>query len=119
MRGGHWKWEPYGQFLDSRGYIVIEPEFRGSTGLMLRWIHGSDQSDEVRAFDLPTLLLAIGGRDARVLPVHGHQLRDALQAAGRLPTWIEYPVEGHGWFYPHNRADFARRLQAFLAEHLR
>lgn len=221
VRGGHWQWEPYGQFLASRGYVVIEPEFRGSTGygwlhfragwkqwglsmqddvadalawaikaghvdasrvciagasyggyatlmglvrhpelyrcgvawaavtdprLMLRWIHGTDQSDEVRAFDLPTLvgdpvkdaaqleatspvaqapriraplLLAIGGRDARVLPVHGHQLRDALEAAGRPPTWIEYPDEGHGWFQPQNRADFARRLEAFLAEHLR
>ena len=221
LRGGHWHWEPHGQFLASRGYTVIEPEFRGSTGygwkhfragwkqwgltmqddvadavawavqaghtdakrvciagasyggyatlmglvrhpelyrcgaawaavtdprLMFRWIHGSDQSDEVRAYDLPTLvgdpekdaaqleatspvaqaariraplLLAIGGRDARVPAVHGHQLREALQAAGRPPTWIEYPEEGHGWFYPQNRADFARRLEAFLAEHLR
>lgn len=221
LRGGHWQWEPYAQFLASRGYVVVEPEFRGSTGfgrkhyragwkqwglsmqddvadavawavqaghsdakrvciagasyggyatlmglvrhpdlyrcgvawaavtdprLMLRWVHGSDQSDEVRAYDLPTLvgdpdkdaaqleatspvaqaariraplLLAIGSRDARVPPVHGHQLRDALQAAGRPPTWIEYPDEGHGWFYPQNRADFARRLEAFLAEHLR
>ncbi len=221
VRGGHWQWEAHGQFLASRGYTVIEPEFRGSTGygwkhfragwkqwglsmqddvadalawavkaghtdakrvciagasyggyatlmglvrhpelyrcgvawaavtdprLMFRWIHGTDQSDEVRAYSLPTLmgdpekdaaqleatspvaqaariraplLLAIGGRDARVPPVHGHQLRDALQAAGRPPTWIEYPDEGHGWYYPQNRADFARRLEAFLAEHLR
>jgi len=114
--------------------------------LMFRWIHGTDQSDEVRAYSLPTLmgdpekdaaqleatspvaqasriraplLLAIGGRDARVPPLHGYQLRDALQAAGRPPTWIEYPDEGHGWYYPQNRADFARRLEAFLAEHLR
>ena len=221
VRGGHWQWEAHAQFLASRGYTVIEPEFRGSTGygwkhfragwkqwglsmqddvadalawavkaghtdakrvciagasyggyatlmglvrhpelyrcgvawaavtdprLMFRWIHGTDQSDEVRAYSLPTLmgdpekdaaqleatspvaqasriraplLLAIGGRDARVPPVHGYQLRDALQAAGRPPTWIEYPDEGHGWYYPQNRADFARRLEAFLAEHLR
>ncbi|MBA3058985.1 MAG: prolyl oligopeptidase family serine peptidase [Gammaproteobacteria bacterium] len=32
VRGGHWKWQPFEQFLASRGYLVISPEFRGSTG---------------------------------------------------------------------------------------
>jgi dipeptidyl aminopeptidase/acylaminoacyl peptidase len=32
VRGTHWSWEPGTQFLASRGYLVIEPEFRGSTG---------------------------------------------------------------------------------------
>jgi len=32
LRGGSWEWEPDAQFLASRGYVVIEPEFRGSTG---------------------------------------------------------------------------------------
>lgn len=31
-RGGEWKWDPEAQFLASRGYVVIEPEYRGSTG---------------------------------------------------------------------------------------
>jgi acetyl esterase/lipase len=31
-RGLTWGWSPWGQFLASRGYVVIEPEFRGSTG---------------------------------------------------------------------------------------
>ena len=31
-RGGHWRWQALQQFLASRGYVVIEPEFRGSTG---------------------------------------------------------------------------------------
>jgi dipeptidyl aminopeptidase/acylaminoacyl peptidase len=31
-RGGHWVWKPMQQWLASRGYVVIEPEFRGSTG---------------------------------------------------------------------------------------
>jgi dipeptidyl aminopeptidase/acylaminoacyl peptidase len=31
-RGGHWRWQAMQQFLASRGYVVIEPEFRGSTG---------------------------------------------------------------------------------------
>ena len=32
VRGGHWRWDAMPQFLASRGYVVIEPEFRGSTG---------------------------------------------------------------------------------------
>jgi dipeptidyl aminopeptidase/acylaminoacyl peptidase len=32
VRGGSWGWSPGSQFLASRGYVVIEPEFRGSTG---------------------------------------------------------------------------------------
>jgi acetyl esterase/lipase len=32
VRGGHWRWQAEEQFLASRGYLVISPEFRGSTG---------------------------------------------------------------------------------------
>lgn len=32
VRGGSWAWNPMNQFLASRGYLVIEPEFRGSRG---------------------------------------------------------------------------------------
>lgn len=32
VRGKSWRWDGWAQFLASRGYVVIEPEFRGSTG---------------------------------------------------------------------------------------
>lgn len=32
VRGRHWQWDANAQFLASRGYLVIEPEFRGSRG---------------------------------------------------------------------------------------
>lgn len=31
-RGGSWEWDDEAQFLASRGYVVLQPEFRGSTG---------------------------------------------------------------------------------------
>jgi dienelactone hydrolase len=36
LRGWYWEWDPESQFLASRGYLVVKPEFRGSTG------YGSD-----------------------------------------------------------------------------
>ncbi|WP_373989160.1 prolyl oligopeptidase family serine peptidase [Duganella sp. BuS-21] len=32
VRGGSWRWNAEAEFLASRGYVVLEPEFRGSTG---------------------------------------------------------------------------------------
>jgi dipeptidyl aminopeptidase/acylaminoacyl peptidase len=32
VRGGYWGWNADAEFLASRGYVVLEPEFRGSTG---------------------------------------------------------------------------------------
>ncbi|NRR29200.1 S9 family peptidase [Oxalobacteraceae bacterium] len=37
VRGRSWRWDPEAQFLASRGYAVLEPEFRGSAGF--GWDH--------------------------------------------------------------------------------
>ncbi len=223
VRGNFWRWHAMPQFLASRGYVVIEPEFRGSTGygdahfragwrqwgqamqddvadavkwaaaqrlidparvciagasyggyatlmglvrdpdlyrcgaawaavtepmrlLERSWWWGDDISEEARRHSLPVLLgdpktdaemlqaisplqqaarirapplLAFGGKDLRVPLVHGHTLRDALKREGREPEWIVYPEEGHGWQRLENQHDFARRLEAFFARHLK
>lgn len=220
VRGGEWAWQPMQQFLASRGYVVIEPEFRGSAGygqahfeagvqqwggsmqddvadalqwavaqgisdpnkacvaggsyggyatLMglikypqmyrcgIAWVavtdvkllgqlsFDSDLSEEFRQYEFGTLvgdpndealmrklspiyraaeikapvMLAFGGRDRRVPIAHGEKMRDALRAAGRDPVWVRYDAEGHGWFLPANQIDFAKRVEAFLGQHLR
>lgn len=221
VRGGHWRWEPMSQFLASRGYLVIAPEFRGSTGygqehfkagwkqwgqamqddvadallwaqaqgladkraciagasyggyatLMglarhdglyrcgIAWVGVTDLMlftkgefwvlDDIgrwgRRYGLPQLvgdpdkdaallqaqsplsqaarikaplLLAYGAQDLRVPVEHGERLREALQKAGHAPEWVLYPDEGHGWREESTQADFARRVEAFLQQHL-
>ena len=58
VRGVEWEWRDEAQFLASRGYVVIEPEFRGSTGYgrdhaRAGWKHWGDtmQDDVADAVD--------------------------------------------------------------------
>jgi dipeptidyl aminopeptidase/acylaminoacyl peptidase len=39
--GATWQWESQSQFLASRGYLVVEPEFRGTTGYGWRHFRSS------------------------------------------------------------------------------
>ena len=222
VRGGHWRWQPMEQFLASRGYLVISPEFRGSTGygdahykagwkqwgramqddvadallwaqaqglagkqaciagasyggyatlmglvrhpelyrcgvawvavtdpflyLSGSWWVDDDISTEGRRHMLPELvgdaerdaamlsavsplaqaariraplLLGFGESDRRVPLSHGERLRDALRDAGRPPEWVSYANEGHSWRLVATHVDFARRMERFLAQHLK
>ena len=223
VRGGYWQWQAFEQFLASRGYLVISPEFRGSTGygdahykagwkqwgqamqddvadallwaqaqgladkkraciagasyggystlmglvrhpelyrcgvawvavtdpfLYLKgsWWVDDDLSGEGRRHWLPStvgdvekdaemltavsplaqakrirapLLLAFGEADRRVPIAHGERLRDALRDAGRPPEWVSYLNEAHSWRQVSTNVDFARRVESFLARHLK
>lgn len=46
-------------------------------------------------------------------------MTSALQAAGTPVETVIYPNEGHGYYDPSNRRDFAKRVLAFLARHLK
>lgn len=219
-RGAEWAWDAEAQFLASRGYVVIEPEFRGSTGygdkhyrsgwkqwgqamqddvsdalrfavrggwvdekrvciagasyggyatLMglakdpdqyrcgVAWlavsdprlmfsIHWSDIDSDHKQHTMPQMIgdlqkdaamlaanspleqaarikspvfLAYGGRDRRVPIDHGERMREALRKAGNNPEWQVYDEEAHGWSRPENRIDFWRRVEGFLAKHLK
>jgi dipeptidyl aminopeptidase/acylaminoacyl peptidase len=41
LRGATWRWQPDVQFLASRGYAVLQPEFRGSLGFGLKHFESS------------------------------------------------------------------------------
>jgi acetyl esterase/lipase len=220
MRGSEWQWDSEAQFLATRGYVVIEPEYRGSTGfgdahfragwkqwgqrmqddvadalkfaigkgwvdgkrvciagasyggyatLMglakdkdlykcgVAWVavtdprymfsvHWSDISESSKRYSMPSmigdlekdaamlaanapitlaaqikqpLLLAYGAKDRRVPLVHGENMRSELIQAGSPPEWVVYDDEGHGWARTANKIDFWRRVETFLAKHLK
>lgn len=220
LRGHEWEWDAEAQFLASRGYVVIQPEFRGSTGYgdkhfragwkewghkmqddvtdALRfavkqgWVdparvcimggsyggystliglvrdpdvyrcgvahaavtdprymfefHWSDFSEEWKRYGMTRLvgdrekdaerlkaasaveqvdkikvpvLLTHGGRDRRVPIEHAEKFLEAMRKAGKPVEWVRYPEEGHWFFYDQNLFDYYRRVEAFLAKHLK
>lgn len=220
VRGGYWEWEGKAQFLASRGYLVVAPEFRGSDGygrkleragwkqwgqsmqddvtdalrfavdkgwadpkrvciagasyggyatLMglakdpdqyqcgVAWVavsdqalmfstHWSDITSDTKRVSMPTrigdpvkdasmlttnsplahakrikapVLLAYSAQDKRVPLVHGEKMREALKANGREPEWVVYDGEGHSWQRNETHIDFWKRVEVFLAKHLK
>jgi dienelactone hydrolase len=181
IKGGSWHWDEDAQFLASRGYVVIEPEFRGSRGYGQTWFRagwkqwGLAMQDDVadatkwaaaqgyvdaqkvciagasyggyatlmglaRDGDLYRCGIAwVAVTDPRLLADHawantsrefiehgmpnliGDVEKDAamLADAGNDPEWVFYGDEGHGWLKEANRYDWARRMETFLAKHLK
>jgi dipeptidyl aminopeptidase/acylaminoacyl peptidase len=220
VRVGEWNWDEDSQFLASRGYVVVEPQFRGSTGFgwklhragwkqwglamqddvadAARWavqqgyadpkriciagasyggyatlmglvrdpdlyrcgfewagvtdidlmysVHWSDFTDETKSYYMPMLvgdrvkdaqqladtspikqaaritrplLMAHGGVDQRVPIVHGTKFRDAVRVNNPNTEWVEYPLEGHGWFLEATDLDFWGRVERFLDKNLK
>lgn len=65
------------------------------------------------------LLLSHGGRDRRVPIDNSERMLDALRKAGKQVEWVPYAEEGHSFFFEENRIDCYRRVEAFLAKHLK
>jgi dipeptidyl aminopeptidase/acylaminoacyl peptidase len=60
------------------------------------------------------VLMAYGGQDRRVPPIHGERMRDALRKNGVPVEWALYEDEGHGFMVEAARYDFYRRVAKFL-----
>lgn len=220
VRGAQLGWDAESQFLASRGYVVIEPEFRGSRGYgekhyragWKQWgqamqddvtdalqfavrkgwadagrvciagasyggysalmglaktpeqyrcgvatvavsdprlmfdIHWSDISDDVKTHTMPEMIgdlvkdaamlaanaplelasrikapvmLTYGALDRRVPLAHGEQMQAALVKAGNPAVWHVYGNEGHSFEKDYNVIDYWRRVETFLARHLK
>ncbi|WP_229487962.1 alpha/beta hydrolase family protein [Pseudoduganella lutea] len=218
VHGTSWEWEREAQFLASRGYVVLQPEFRGTLGygvkhfqagwkqwgramqddladaaqwavkqgwaepgriaimgasyggyatlmglirhpdifrcgidlmgvsdigmmfsvvesdLPQEWLeYGAktmlgDPDDPALASVSPLaqaarltrpLLIAHGAKDRRVPIVHARRMKDALAKHNNAVEYVVYDDEGHGLYHRENRIDFYKRVEAFLARHLR
>lgn len=110
------------------------------------WWWRDDIADEGRRYDLPAMvgdaktdadmlrlhspvlqaarirapvLLVHGRQDQRVPVVHARDMQKALQAAGNEAEWLLFDDEGHGWSKLENQQSYARRVETFLARHLK
>ncbi|MDX2009776.1 MAG: S9 family peptidase, partial [Myxococcaceae bacterium] len=62
------------------------------------------------------LLIGQGRNDPRVKVAESEQMVQAMKAAGRSVSYVEYPDEGHGLVRLENRLDFAQRTEVFLGK---
>jgi dipeptidyl aminopeptidase/acylaminoacyl peptidase len=74
--------------------------------------------EQVKRIRAPILLMH-GDDDVRVPIENGERMRDALKKAGKEVEWVVFVDEGHGFSRPANELDYWRRVEAFLAKHLR
>ena len=91
VRGASWEWERDIQFLASRGYVVLEPQYRGSTGFghaffkagWKQW--GSGMIDDM--VDATQFAIQKGWTDAKHIGVMGA----SYGGYGTLMSLIRYP----------------------------
>lgn len=70
------------------------------------------------AIKIPVLLIH-GEADERTPLAQAKAMRTALEKADKPPEWMSVPDEGHGFFDENNNIAMYRRLEDFLAKHLK
>ena len=73
-----------------------------------------------QAAKLQRPLLISYGREDNIVPlVHGNKFKAALEKAGKTFEWVVYDGEGHGYNKDENVIDWNKRVENFLALHLK
>ncbi len=65
------------------------------------------------------VLLVMGHDDQRVPLIHGETMKAAMDKAGKPIEYVVYPGEAHGFNKDENVTDFYKRIERFLATHLK
>lgn len=95
---------------------------------LTEWVGDIDNPEDRKRFDLTSpvkqvkqikapILNGYGLQDPRVPIEHLRAMEAALDSAGKPYESVVYDNEGHGWSNPENRADWYKRLDAFLKKH--
>jgi dipeptidyl aminopeptidase/acylaminoacyl peptidase len=72
------------------------------------------------AKDIAAPVLLIHGRDDRTVPIaQAKKMASALEAAGRPPSTLYFFGEGHNTSEEKNRIEELKRIESFLAQHMR
>ncbi len=69
-----------------------------------------NQIDRIKA----KVMLVVGGKDERVPPLQGQNMRNAMIKRGKEVEWIYQPNEGHGFYIEKNVTDMYEKVIGFL-----
>ncbi len=126
VRGSEWGWEADAQFLASRGYAVMSPEFRGSTGFGAKHFHagwkqwGLKMQDDIadavkwavdKGYADPKRVCIMGGSYGGYAAMMGLVKDPQLFQCGvnyAGVTDIQLMYTGH-WWYTSDLSDEAKR----------
>jgi dipeptidyl aminopeptidase/acylaminoacyl peptidase len=100
-------------FSAGRYFREWRTKVQGDQNVDLAAISPLDQAARLKV----PVLIAHGEDDENVSPDQGHRMAAALQKAGANVQSVFYKDQGHEWGSSENRADFLRRLDAFLAKY--
>lgn len=93
------------------------PEMIGDRDKDAARLREASPLERVRELKVP-VLLAHGAADRRVPIDHARKFATSAALAGTRVETVYYSDEGHGWFWTKNQADFYRRVETFLDQHL-
>src|SRR5205823_3936247 len=132
-----WGYDTFAQFWANRGYAVLQPNFRGSTGYGKKFIDagnkqwGDKMQDDITwggkaqlnrqsplnsANKIKTPLLVVqGANDPRVNKREADQIVIALRDRGFPVEYIVAPDEGHGFHRPVNNLAMFASAEKFFA----
>ena len=102
----------WGPFLESTWYKYVgNPEDPAQREDMLN----RSAISRIDAIKAP-LLIGQGENDPRVTKLESDQMVEAMEAAKKTVTYVNFPDEGHGFARPENSKSFSAITEGFLAE---
>jgi dipeptidyl aminopeptidase/acylaminoacyl peptidase len=109
----------WSSFLASRGYAVLQANYRGSTGYGYDWFNAGRGGWGSQAAKVRAPILLIHGTEDTVVPVEqSRRMNATLRAAGKQVTYVELKGDDHWLSSASMRTQMLQEVEKFLTANL-